>query len=477
MTISSSYGTSPVIQFSGLASGLDTTSIINQLMQLEAIPQNALKSRMAIEQSQVSALQSVNAAFASLATAAKSFSTGSTWTQLTATSSNPAVTVTASSSAVPATVNLVVNSTAQAAQVNLTTSPTAVTTYTVLGADGVTPLTDASGNPVTFTPADTSLSALANAINASTANSNLKAVLINGTTPMLEIQSTKTGATSNFKITGADGSTLADTTMAAGTAPANVTQGADASISIDGQGFTSATNTFTAVMPGVDVTVAAGTAAATTSTLSITDDGSSRAKGIGLFVQQINSLLDTIAAQTSYGTIAPGQAPTGAGALAGNPDLRGLADQLANTLFPSDGTSMASYGLSMDKDGRFTFDQAAFTAAYQANPTKAQAAFIGTADPATGSIDGFATRVQKVATLASDPYTGTLTTTITSMKSEITSYQTQILAWDDRLAAKKISLEGIYTNLETKLSGLQAQQSWLSGQLGSLDGGWAQTHK
>ena len=48
---------------------------------------------------QLSALQAINTALASLRTAATSFSTGSTWTQITATSSNTAFSVTADSTA------------------------------------------------------------------------------------------------------------------------------------------------------------------------------------------------------------------------------------------------------------------------------------------------------------------------------------------------------------------------------------------
>ena len=56
---------------SGLASGLDTASIIDQLMQLEAQSQTRLKSRVTTEQSTLKVLQNLNTKFASLATQAK----------------------------------------------------------------------------------------------------------------------------------------------------------------------------------------------------------------------------------------------------------------------------------------------------------------------------------------------------------------------------------------------------------------------
>ncbi len=46
---------------SGLASGLDTATIIDQLMQLEAVPQTRLRSRVSSEQLAVNAMQTLNA--------------------------------------------------------------------------------------------------------------------------------------------------------------------------------------------------------------------------------------------------------------------------------------------------------------------------------------------------------------------------------------------------------------------------------
>ena len=55
---------------SGLASGLDTATIIDQLMQLEAASQTRLKSRVTTEQSTLKVLQNLNTKFAALATQA-----------------------------------------------------------------------------------------------------------------------------------------------------------------------------------------------------------------------------------------------------------------------------------------------------------------------------------------------------------------------------------------------------------------------
>src|SRR4051794_5889621 len=84
----------------GLVSGLNTSDIINKLMQIERQPQDALKTQLATLQSRISAYQSVNTKIGSLNTAASALSTAAGWKVFAATSSSPsAVTATATSAA------------------------------------------------------------------------------------------------------------------------------------------------------------------------------------------------------------------------------------------------------------------------------------------------------------------------------------------------------------------------------------------
>ena len=50
----------------GMISGLDTATMINQLMQLEARPQSLLKNKVSSTQTLVSALQALNTRIADL---------------------------------------------------------------------------------------------------------------------------------------------------------------------------------------------------------------------------------------------------------------------------------------------------------------------------------------------------------------------------------------------------------------------------
>ena len=73
---------------SGLVSGMDTATIISQLMQVEAAPQTLLKTRLSSEKGLVSTLQSLNAKFAALTTRAHDLAKPAAWTPLTTSSSS-----------------------------------------------------------------------------------------------------------------------------------------------------------------------------------------------------------------------------------------------------------------------------------------------------------------------------------------------------------------------------------------------------
>ncbi|MGK3945797.1 flagellar cap protein FliD N-terminal domain-containing protein, partial [Streptomyces caeruleatus] len=64
---------------SGLASGLDTATIINQLMQVEAAPQNRLKTRISDEKLVLSSLQALNKTIAGLAIKAETLAKDTAW--------------------------------------------------------------------------------------------------------------------------------------------------------------------------------------------------------------------------------------------------------------------------------------------------------------------------------------------------------------------------------------------------------------
>ena len=83
----------------GLVSGLDTTTIISQLMAIEKQPQNALKTKQSDANTMVAVYQALNTKFAAIQSAAQSISRVADWRVMKASSSSTNVTATATSAA------------------------------------------------------------------------------------------------------------------------------------------------------------------------------------------------------------------------------------------------------------------------------------------------------------------------------------------------------------------------------------------
>src|SRR3954471_16724189 len=83
----------------GLVSGMDTTSIISQLMATEAAPQNALKTKLTATQSTASAYRTVNTTFLAITAAGDAALKPDLWATTKATSSGSNAAASASTGA------------------------------------------------------------------------------------------------------------------------------------------------------------------------------------------------------------------------------------------------------------------------------------------------------------------------------------------------------------------------------------------
>src|SRR4051794_7421348 len=94
----------------GLVSGLDTSSMVQQLMQIEKQPQAALQAQRTKVQGKVTAYQDVNSKMAAVRDAADALSTAAQWSVTKASTSNAAIaTATTVQGAAPGTVSFTVD--------------------------------------------------------------------------------------------------------------------------------------------------------------------------------------------------------------------------------------------------------------------------------------------------------------------------------------------------------------------------------
>jgi flagellar hook-associated protein 2 len=433
---------------SGLASGLDTATIIDQLMQLEAIPQNRLKSQQTGEKSILSAFMALNTDVSLLGSKAEALAKASAWQTMKGTSSNPAVTATVAADATAGAFTVTVDRLAVAHQVGFAQA---------MGMDdrvatGAVRLTSSDGTVHTITTSGGTLKEVVDGINGSTEQTGVHATAVrvaDGSYRLL-VQATGTGAKSRFTLDGID-------LLGAAT----VQQGEDAQVDLGlGITATSSSNTFADLVPGVTLTLASTATAGTTSTITVARDTNGVKSQVKALVDQVNSLLGSIDAST-----AGASGSKAAGVLAGDSTARSLRDALADTIFGAGTTSMATYGLQTDRYGKLVFDEGQFDKAYAADPVGTAAAFTTGATPAT---NGWVARIAAVTKSASDSVGGTITTAINGRNTTIDRLQDSIDDWNLRLDLRRTTLTRQYTALETALSTLQSQGSWLAGQLASL---------
>jgi flagellar hook-associated protein 2 len=440
-------GTSSV---SGLVSGLDTASLINQLMQVEAQTQTRIKSQLTTAQTNLKSLQDLNSKLAALTTSAGDLAKATAWNPVSVTSSTDLVSATAGSAAVVGPLQVTVGHTARAHR--LVYADTVALTDTVTTGSTSVRLDRLDGTTVDLDTGDGTLQGLVSALNATGTGVKASTVRLDDGSYRLQVTSTATGAASDFTLKNLDGSDLLG--------GATVTSGRDAELTIGSDTVHSATNTFTDVANGLTITLKPSVADGTVVDLDVQQDAAAMTKQVKAVVDAINDALSRIDGLTAYNSVTKTSGP-----LAGDSAVRNLRSALLDTVYPTDGSTLAGVGIQLDRYGKLTFDESAFQSAYAADGGAVAAKFV------SGTPQGFAARVQAVAKGASDSVDGTMTTSINGRSSEIKQMQDSISDWDTRLSLRQESLQRQFSALETALSQMNSQSSWLSGQLNSLSSG------
>lgn len=476
-------GTSSI---SGLASGIDSASIVTQLMQIESRPQTLLKNQLTTAQTTARALREINTSLAALSSAAQALTGTGAFTARTATSSSKDVTAAATAAAQPGSRLTFTVTALSAAQTSISSAswssptgdvrtaagtgsdPLPAWPITVLGPDGKTVLGTVD------VPAGGSLNDAAAAINAKK-NLGLQATVIklDSSHYKLQVTSTATGTSHAFTLLGSGEDPAASTHSFA-----TLTAAQDAKLTIGSSTATSPDNTFADLLTGVSVTVSQVSSTPTTVTVA-TDKGGISDK-VQALVSAATTALTTIGKYTdsSPGSDAP---------LKGNPTLTGLATQiLAQMSKAVGGSSPAVAGLQLTRDGGLTFDPAKLTALLQSDPATAQKIVGGATGPGqdgmlntpddTVDTDGLAARLFVVAKNASDSATGLITSLANGQDARAKSLQKDIDGWDLRLDQRKSVLTAKFQAMETALGTLNSQSSWLSSQINQLPS-WNQNKK
>lgn len=440
------------IALNGLSSGLDTGTMISQLMAIERQGRTKLEYRQANAQARTDALGDLTAKLNTLKFRAQDFKLGSLWApqQTVDVSDTTKLSATRTGGAGTGSTSIEILGLASSSQRTFTfSSPAADETWTFGSAS------------VTIT-AGMTLDDAVLAINGQ-ADSGVIAVNAGG---KLVVSSTTTGVASAF---GWSAASLTQDSEKAGT---------DAQYRVDGGAVqSSASNTVTTAVPGVEITLKAITSSPVSVTVGAPGaDRAQIAAKVKGFVEAYNTVVDTLRTLTADKKVTnpASAAEARRGSLYADGGLRqiqfALRDAIASAVpgLPNpDLDSLAELGITtgppsttVNQDalaGKLVFDEAKFNAAFAANPTDVRRLLGGVA-----GVDGIAQRFEGLI----DPMTqtgGTLSSRRTETDAELRRLRDTISRFDERLTFKQERLRKQFETMEALL----ARQNSIGGALSS----------
>lgn len=431
----------------GLASGLDTNLIIDQLTEIQRNPISLLERKKQGFQIQLSGIGALVSNLGSLESATRSLADNGVRGVSAGTVAG--ATVTASSEALAGTYSLRVDNLAQAAKARgngFASANAPVTGGSVqFGIDGETyDIAIADGAELTE---------VAFAINQSDAPVNAT-LISDGTQTYLSITRTETG-----HAIGSDPSTaltITETSTGSLGQPLGlvITQSAEnAQFNVDGLDIERRSNTVTDAIQGASLTLTQETATASDLVLNV--DLESTTENIQAFVAAFNSIVEQ-----TQGDFSGGESSDRTRNLAGDPAVRMLQSRLQSLLtveVAAAGTSvrtLADMGLKTTREGMLSIDEGALQDALTRDPSAVDAIFA-----ATG---GVADQVQTLVDLQTDLSEGILTQRTEGLNDSIENIDLEIANLELRVEAFRDNLIARFTAMETLLSGLQSSGNFLS---------------
>ncbi|MDH1541205.1 flagellar filament capping protein FliD [Stutzerimonas stutzeri] len=250
-----------------------------------------------------------------------------------------------------------------------------------------------------------------------------------------------------------------DLTQQSGTGAGSITLASNASYKIDGLELSSSTNTVTA-LSGLSIKL---TAEGTT-TLTVAPNTEGLKTSIEGFVSAYNNLITVTNALTRV-TTSEDETSTDAGALVGDALVRSLLGSIRNELVqPSTGSGelsvLAQLGVTTNKDGTLSIDDAKLSSALETHYDEVQAFFVGD--------DGLIPRLKSVT----EPYTapgGLLAGRTESLQKTMTQLSEQQQALDRRIDSLTTSLYTKYNNMDILVAQLQATSESILATLNALN--------
>jgi flagellar hook-associated protein 2 len=445
------------ITFSGLATGLDSASLIDQLVQIERQPITSLEKRQATLQKNVTLLQELNSKLSAVKSAATKLSTATSFFVKKVTNADEtSLGVSAGSNADVGTHLIAINALARAS--TLASASFNDTTTTTVGTGTLDISVGATTKSITIDSSNNTLQGIRDAINDSDIDVTASIIPENdGPNPTyrLAVVGKNTGTVNTITI-DTSGLTRGASDVALNFTTTQAAQ--DASLTIDGIAISRSNNTISDAISGVTLDAKATSTSAIQ--VTVNDDTEAIKTQVNDFIQAYNDVQSFISTQTKYDSTTKT-----AGPLTGDSALRSLQRSLASVIATTvTGTPsiLAEVGVSTQKDGTLSVDETKFSNALQTNLEGVSNLFLSASN-------GVATTAIDYITQATRSGDGLISGRISSIQDTISEIGKQIDRKTDDLDRYRDSLVLRFTSLETLVSQLQGQGQFLAQHLSSLN--------
>jgi len=433
----------------GLASGMDTQAIVEQLVALERQPIYRYEDQISQIEEEKNAWRDINNRISKISDKLTDLKFSSTYNSRVAKSSNEdLVTATATNDAAEANYDIKVTQLAKNHRV-----------ASVQQTEGDTFSGDIEINSKTINiVAGSSLNDIRDTIN-NTEDLGVKASIIDNT---LVLESEETGTPIVFSNNPGALSQELGLLDNNGNILNEVQAGDSALLSINGIDITSQSNTINQVVEGMKFEINdIGNA-----TIEVAKDTKKTTEAVQSFVDQYNSVMNFIDSKSNYNS------DTEEGAiLQGDSTLMRVQSRLRQNIMDNIETGgdlrhISQLGISIDRDGVMSLDKEVLTEALN-NDSGAVSKFFN-AESIEDGFDGIATKLDGYVDQLIQSNTGLIPTRMDSFDNRIDSLNDSIADVENRVEMSRERYMQQFTAMETALSNMQQQQSWMSSQLTSL---------
>lgn len=456
------------IQFGGLATGLETGSIIEQLMALEKQPITRLEADKTWLNTRLTAFTELDTKLKSFSNSIKNLNYKDTLLQRSVKqSSEEFLSASVSREALPGTSYQVEVVSLAQVQKSVAAIGVASKTNASFGLGNLALTVDGKSHSIEITSENNSLEGIMTAIND--ADLGVSAAIINdgtGTPYRLALTGENVGKTFSLNSSALTGGTYAlgnfNVDDGSGTIVNPPAQAAtQAHIRVDTVNIYSDSNTLTEAIPGVTLDLLKAETGKTTS-LNISVDKASIKSTIEAFATGYNEVISFITGQSVINA-------EGGGVLGGDSGVNAIKRHLQNMLtkpLQNSGvfTSMSQLGFETQKDGTLVINDKTLSSAINTNLDSVVSLLAG-----EEGTEGLATQFKDYLYDVTNSGTGLLQGRKESINNNIKRIDSRIDSTEARLEQRQKTLEAQFSAMETLVSSLNSQSSYLTQQMSILN--------